>query len=161
MKFIKALSEVEVLTLRTAQRDGPTPRMRQRALAVLLSSQGLRITQLVAVLGVDRDTVSVWLDAWEARGLRGLYDGPRTGRPPRLAAADRQWLSAQLCEQPRPLQQVRERLRAARGKVVSVQTLKRALKKKLRLEAGVARADRPTRPDRVCPRPPDADRFGG
>ena len=46
MKFIKALSEVEVLTLRTAQRDGPTPRMRQRALGVLLSSQGLRITQV-------------------------------------------------------------------------------------------------------------------
>lgn len=109
---------------------GRPPECGSGHLAVLLSSQGLRITQLVAVLGVDRDTVSVWLDAWEARGLRGLYDGPRTGRPPRLAAADRQWLSAQLCEQPRPLQQVRERLRAARGKVVSVQTLKRALKKK-------------------------------
>lgn len=72
--------------------------------------------RLVAILGVDRDTVSVWLDAWETRGLRGLYDGPRTGRPPRLAAADRQWLSTQLCEQPQPLQQVRERLRSARGK---------------------------------------------
>lgn len=130
MKFIKALSEAEVLTLRAAQRDGSTPRLRQRALAVLFSSQGLSIMRLVAVLGVDRDTVSVWLDAWETRGLRGLYDGPRTGRPPRLAAADRQWLSTQLCEQPQPLQQVRERLRSARGKVVSVQTLERVLKKK-------------------------------
>lgn len=130
MKFIESLSEVEVLTLREAQRCGPTPRMRQRALAVLLSAQGLCIARLVAVLGVDRDTVSVWLDAWEARGLRGLYDAPRAGRPPLLAEADRQWLGEQLRAQPRPLRQLRERLRAARGAAVSVQTLKRALKKK-------------------------------
>lgn len=116
MKFVKSLSEVEVSTLREAQRHGPIPRMRQRALAVLLSGQRFCITQLVAVLGVDRDTVSAGLDAWEAPGLRGLYDAPRAGRPPLLADADRRWLGEQMREHPRPLRQVRERLCAARGR---------------------------------------------
>jgi transposase len=136
MKFVKPLSDVELLTLQEAQRHGPTSRLRQRALSVLLSAQGLRIAQLVKILGMDRDTVSGWLDAWEAPGLRGLYDAPRAGRPALLTQTEQQWLCEQLRTQPRPLRQVQGQLQES-GKAVSVQTLKRVLKK--RASSGSAR----------------------
>lgn len=59
--------------MQEAQCYRPTSRLRQRALSFLLSAQGVRISPIAEMLGVDRDTVSGWLDAWEAQGLRGLY----------------------------------------------------------------------------------------
>ncbi len=51
MKFAKPLTEVERLTLREAHRQGPTPRLRQRAQALLLSAQGERIPRIGTLLG--------------------------------------------------------------------------------------------------------------
>jgi len=67
---------------------------RQRAHAVLLSADGYPLKQLVGLLHADRDTISGWLEAWQQKGLDGLADAPKPGRP-RMMDAD---LEAELLE---------------------------------------------------------------
>ena len=88
MKRIKPLSEAECATLRCAWKDGPTARVRQRAQAVYLSHRGYRRAALAALFEVGVDTISDWLNGWEPRGLRGLYDAPRSGRPQTYSDAE-------------------------------------------------------------------------
>jgi transposase len=85
MKFVSALSEADTTALETLYRDGSAShRARQRAHAVLLSSRGYTLEQLADLLLADRDTISGWLDAWQTRGLNGLSDAPKTGRPRKI-----------------------------------------------------------------------------
>ncbi|MEI2771007.1 MAG: helix-turn-helix domain-containing protein [Candidatus Competibacter sp.] len=92
MKRIGPLSEAECETLRAAWKDGPNGRVRQRAQAVYLAHRGYRRIALAALFEVDVDTISAWLDGWEDEGLRGLYDEPRSGRPPIYTPLEAAWL---------------------------------------------------------------------
>ncbi len=129
MKFIKPLTEAEQITLQEAHRQGPTPRVRQRAQALLLSAQGMRIPYLVEVLGVDRDTLSRWFDDWEEQGLRGLYDAPRPGRPPILSLAEQQRVVEWVEDEPRRLRLAQVQISQETGKAVSLRALTRVMKK--------------------------------
>jgi transposase len=70
------------------------------------------------------------MERWESRGLRGLYDEPREGRPPIYNEAEVQRLQALLEQEPRSVKQAQARLIQETGKSASAKTLKRALKKK-------------------------------
>ena len=129
MKYIKPLTEAERVTLQEAWKYGPTARVRQRAHALLLSGQGFRIPQLVGIFQVDRDTLSGWMDDWERDGLVGLFDAPRTGRPPIYSAEERQRLRELVEEEPRQLKRAQAQLAAETGKPASPKTLTRILKK--------------------------------
>ncbi|HSR50276.1 MAG TPA: helix-turn-helix domain-containing protein [Acidobacteriota bacterium] len=136
MKFAAALTEAERQTLHEAHHNGPSRRLRQRALAVYLSAKGYTIVQLTDIVEMDRDTISGWIDAWEKRGIVGLCDAPRSGRPSILDEADRQWLCDTLQnDEARGLAQAQEQLAESRGKRACRRTLNRALKKKVALEA--------------------------
>ena len=142
MKLIAALTDAERETLREALQYGPSARVRQRAQAVYLSSRGYRLALLAELFEVDRDTVSSWLDGWEARGVRGLYDAPRTGRPLLLNEPEQQQVRRWVEEEPRQLKQVQVQLAMQTGKTASLKTLKRVLKKvSLSLEAVSALAE--------------------
>ena len=80
MKFVSALTEADRAALEEVHHDAKAHRQRQRAHAVLLSSQGFTLEQLEAILRADRDTISGWLDAWQEKGLDGLADAPKSGR---------------------------------------------------------------------------------
>ena len=84
MKFVSGLSDSDIVALEQQRCDGKNHRVRQRAHAVLLSSRGYTLEQLADILGADRDTVSGWLDNWQAHGLAGLTDAPKTGRPRKI-----------------------------------------------------------------------------
>ena len=77
----------------------PRHRLRQRAQAILLSARGWRVDALANLFESDRDTVSRWLDHWEAR-LPGasleeaLADAPKSGRRRKLSAEDQAELLA-------------------------------------------------------------------
>lgn len=129
MKFVGPLTEEEKATLRCGQSEGPGARFRQRCHALLLSSREYRLDQLADIFEVDRDTVSGWIDAWEKQGLRGLYDGPRTGRPMIYTECEQKQLLEWIEEEPRQLKRAQSRLEAATGKQSSAKTLKRLLKK--------------------------------
>jgi len=53
----------------------------QRARIVLLASQGLSNTRIAELVGVSRPTVIGWRDRYGERGLAGLEDEDRPGRP--------------------------------------------------------------------------------
>src|SRR5215213_8764515 len=53
----------------------------QRARIVLLAADGVSNTAIVELVGVSRPTVIGWRDRYQRRGLAGLVDEPRPGRP--------------------------------------------------------------------------------
>ncbi len=56
-------------------------RVCERIHFVLLSDQGHSPPAIGRLLGYDAATVRTWLTAYQARGLAGLDDAPRSGRP--------------------------------------------------------------------------------
>tara|TARA_R110002051_G_scaffold47220_1_gene93686 strand:+ start:1066 stop:1521 length:456 start_codon:yes stop_codon:yes gene_type:complete len=103
--------------------------LRRRAHAILLSDQGHTIDQISEILQVRRDAVSPWLKQWEASGLDGLIDKPRSGRTPILDEHDHQRLQELVAEQPHQIRSLQARLQEEAGKTASTVTLRRALKK--------------------------------
>jgi len=87
MKFVSALTHTDKDALTHLHSAGPTHRQRQRAQAVLLSAKGYTLEQIADVLDAGRNTVSGWLDAWQAHGLDGLADAPKSGGRRKIDAA--------------------------------------------------------------------------
>src|SRR4051812_19909116 len=56
----------------------------QRARIVLLAAEGEPLTRIAAAVGVSRPTIRLWRDRHAARGMAGLEDAPRSGRPRRV-----------------------------------------------------------------------------
>jgi transposase len=79
---------------KTAHRD------RLRAQIVLAAARGHPNARIAAGLGVSADTARKWRGRFAARGLDGLQDRPRTGRPRRISAADRAAVVALACQLP-------------------------------------------------------------
>src|SRR2546421_6721076 len=65
-----------------------TWRDRLRPQIVLAAARGHPNARIAAGLGVGVDTVRKWRGRFAARGLDGLADRPRPGRPRRISAAD-------------------------------------------------------------------------
>ena len=78
------LTESEIVTLEAAAANGPHPRMRRRAQAVLGHHQGLCPGQLATLYAVGYNAVSRWLLRWQRQGVAGLAEGTRAGQPPKL-----------------------------------------------------------------------------
>ena len=53
----------------------------QRARIVLLAGEGLSNTAIAEKVGVSRPTVITWRSRYLAKGMAGLWDEPRSGRP--------------------------------------------------------------------------------
>ena len=73
------------MTLEAAAANGPHPRMRRRAQAVLGNHRGLCLGQLVTLYAVGFNAVSRWLLRWRRQGVAVLAEGMRAGRPLKLA----------------------------------------------------------------------------
>lgn len=134
MKFIAPLSEAERQTLENAHRNHPQFRVRCRAQALLLNGMGYPIVQLQHIFEVGRDTVSIWIDRWESNGIVGIFDEVRSGRPPIFTLEEQQKLQIYVNENPHQLKEAATRLQDEIGKVASLYTYKRCLKKRLHLE---------------------------
>ena len=57
-------------------------RVSERAHFVLLSDQGKSVPEIGALLGYSAQAVYPWLERYQRHGIAGLYDEPRSGRPP-------------------------------------------------------------------------------
>ena len=51
---------------------------------LLLVAQGLNCCEVASLLGDSPRTVAYWVERYEVRGLAGLQEGERSGRPPKL-----------------------------------------------------------------------------
>ena len=79
---------------RTAYRDW------LRAQIVLAAARGRASARIAAGLGISVDTVRKWRGRFAARGLDGLKDLPRPGRPRRISAPERAAVAALACQLP-------------------------------------------------------------
>jgi Winged helix-turn helix len=73
----------------------------QRARIVLAAAQGLSNTQIAERVGCSRPTVVRWRGRYAAKGLAGLEDQPRSGRP-RTVRRDRRAEIVAVTQQPPP-----------------------------------------------------------
>ena len=71
-----------------------------RAQIVLAAARGRASARIAADLQVSVDTVRKWRGRFAARGLEGLADLPRPGRPRRISAAERAAVVALACQLP-------------------------------------------------------------
>lgn len=129
MKYITPLTEAEQITLENAQKNHEHHRTRIRAHAILLSHKRYTISQLSDIFDAGRDTISIWLNNWENKGIVGLFDESRSGRPPCLTEKEQKQLTVYIDEDPHQLKSAIARLEKETGKKVSAQTYKRVLKK--------------------------------
>ena len=93
-------------------------RERARIRAIILSD----------IIGVHRDTISLWLNNWEAYGAIGLLDAPRTYRKPRLNEQEQDILR-NLILNSRSAKETADQLEKETGKRLSSHTIRRWAKK--------------------------------
>jgi len=79
---VRPLTDAEAETLERLARSRTTPaRAVERARVVWEAHQGTRVPAIADRLGVCEATVRRWLRRFNAEGLAGLSDKPRSGRP--------------------------------------------------------------------------------
>jgi transposase len=71
-----------------------------RAQIVLAAARGRASARIAADLHISVDTVRKWRGRFAARGLDGLTDLPRCGRPRRISALERAAVCALACQLP-------------------------------------------------------------
>lgn len=129
MKFAKTTSEAVLQELHQIYQHHTCFKNRQRAQAILLSLRGYALNQIQDILQVDRDSISSWINRFNANGVAGLSDLPRSGRPPVYTAEEIAFFKTELDQEPRQIKQAQAKLELKTAKTSSKDTLKRALKK--------------------------------
>ena len=129
-KFVKTFSDEERKKLIENHQNHPNFRVRHRSHAILLSQQRSTREEIARVCRVHRDTVSLWIDAWQEFGFEGLEDSERSGRPPILTVEEQAKAVEIALRNPkfphRQLSAIKEEI----GKEISRFTLKDLVKKK-------------------------------
>jgi transposase len=90
-----------VLGLQDEIRRSEESRYDHRLHAVLLVAQGMKCPEAARLLGDSPRAVEYWINRFESRGLAGLVEGERPGRPGRLTAAQIDAIGAVLRKEPR------------------------------------------------------------
>src|SRR4030043_1220849 len=71
-----------------------------RSRIVLRAAMGQTNQQIASELELPEVTVGKWRRSFAVQGLEGLRDAPRSGRPPKHAAAGWQKVQTLACQQP-------------------------------------------------------------
>ena len=101
---IDRLSPEQHAALDHANRTAKDGRLRIRALIVRLAAErGMVAADIAAVVRVHEETVRRWLVRYQAEGLEGLTDAPRSGAPPQITRAYRDQLLTVVRRRPRGL----------------------------------------------------------
>jgi transposase len=80
---VREPTDVERTTIeRMVHARTATVRDVERARIIERACAGKRVAEIAADLGCDRRTVRLWIKRFNAAGLAGLEDEPRTGHPP-------------------------------------------------------------------------------
>ena len=84
---LRALTDEEQKTITRWSRSRTEPARRvERATIIRLASEGLGVPQVAGELGLCEAAVRKWIKQFNASGLAGLEDAPRSGAPPRYTA---------------------------------------------------------------------------
>jgi transposase len=81
-------------------------RLRTRAQMILLAGEeGLTAAEIARIVRQNEQTVRNWLKRYQAEGLEGLADAPRSGAPRKVDSAYRQQVVSIVRQRPRSLEQ--------------------------------------------------------
>jgi len=79
---LRSLSTEEEQDIARLARSRTAPaRLVERARIIGLADEGRRVPAIAAEVGVSEPVVRTWLTRFNAHGLAGLADAPRSGRP--------------------------------------------------------------------------------
>ena len=85
--YVHALRRSERKKLETQAKRARDARLVNRARMILLSNERKKIAQIGAILDTTPETVGRWIRRYEAEGIDGLHDQPRSGGPRKADAA--------------------------------------------------------------------------
>ena len=91
------------LLQRTARSGNPSARASVRATVILMSAEGASARAIARTLGIGLRTVRLTRQRWRREGHEGLFDKPRSGRPPRADAKYLRLMRKVVCTDPRRL----------------------------------------------------------
>lgn len=90
-----------ILGLQDEIRRSEESRYDHRLHGVLLVAQGMTCPEVAGLLGDAPRSVEYWVDRFETRGLAGLLEGERSGRPRRLSESQLKEVNVALRKTPR------------------------------------------------------------
>ena len=101
--FVRPLKAREQAELERLCRQPPGARVYQRALAVLLSSEGKTTHDIAEVVRRDHSTVFRWLKRFDQIAVPACTPGKSTGRPPKIDGDAKTTLAEAVTQNPRDL----------------------------------------------------------
>jgi transposase len=128
MRFVPALSESDRKQLTALFKYHDSHSVRRRSHAILLSADGFTIAEIARIYQIHRDTVGTTFDRWKRDGIAGLFDDPRSGRPPKLSNEEADEVVKLLKEEPRSIKKALAATKEKTGQEISEWTLKRIAK---------------------------------
>lgn len=99
MRFVRDPTSQEQAELERMTRQ-EIGRVAMRAQMIRLSARKYSAPDIADILNTSRVTVYTWLDRFDAEGPAGLYDRPRSGRPPDVDETAQRCLETALDQTP-------------------------------------------------------------
>lgn len=128
MRYIKGLTKETLKLLTRIYQQSKYYQVRQRALAIQLSYEGYKISELMKIFKVSRNTIYNWFNNWESCGLVGLYNHPGQGRKKIFNLGQQEIIKKWVKETPKNLGLVQEKIQKEWGVTASKDTIKRVIK---------------------------------
>jgi transposase len=94
--------ELGAAELRALARREANPRAASRMYAIANALEGMSRAEAARLAGMERQALRDAVTRYNAEGVRGLYDRPKSGRPPRLDAAEQAALGELVLDGPDP-----------------------------------------------------------
>ena len=129
MKFIKELNPETKKLLERISKQSKFPQVRDRAKCIVLSYQGVSVTQLIQIFKVSKRTIYYWYERWETQPVAGIYNQKGRGRKTKLNERQSQQVKDWVNQEPKKLKKVVDKVSKKWGIDVSKETIKRIVKK--------------------------------
>ena len=128
MRYIKGLTKETIKLLERIYKQSKYYQVRQRSHCILLSHDKYRISELMEIFKVSRNTIYNWLNNWDDFGVVGLYNRSGQGRKKLFDEAQQKTIKNWVKETPKNLRIVQEKIKKEWNIVASLDTIKRVLK---------------------------------
>jgi len=128
MRHIKGLTRDTLKMLDRIYQQSKYYQVRQRAHCIQLSWRGYKISELMKIFKVSRNTIYNWLNSWESSKLAGLYNQSGRGRKKTFNLAQEQQIKSWVKDTPKSLDKVQEKIKKQWEIKVSKKTIKRLIK---------------------------------
>lgn len=128
MRYIKDLNKDTLKLLKRIYQQSKYYQVRQRAHCIQLSYQGYKISELMSIFQVSRNTIYNWFNAWESSKFSGLYNSPGRGKKKLFTVEQEQQIKNWVKDTPKNLEKVQAKIGQEWEKTVSKKTIKRIIK---------------------------------